>query len=80
VAGLGSHTATASGSELSFYTVVSSEAIAKVLTRSTPKLEPAAKCFQGFTVTNRCGWDSRAPKNCKSGHLFPNRRLTLRVS
>jgi hypothetical protein len=29
VAGLGSHTATASGSGLSFYTVVSSEAIAK---------------------------------------------------
>jgi hypothetical protein len=32
------------------------------------KLEPDIEGFKGFPIATRCGWDSRAPKNCKSGH------------
>jgi hypothetical protein len=47
-----------------------------VLTRSTPIQEAEAENFKGIAVVTRCGWDSRAPRNCKfgrcpSGASFP---------
>jgi hypothetical protein len=41
---------------------------AGVLTRSTRKLESAVEDSQCVAFATRCGWDSRAPKNCKLTH------------
>jgi nucleoside-diphosphate kinase len=41
------------------------------------KLEPDAGVFKGFTVATRCGWDNRAPNNCKFGHSRSAFTLTL---
>jgi hypothetical protein len=34
------------------------------------KLEPDIEGFKGFPIATRCGWGSRAPKNCKLGHCL----------
>jgi hypothetical protein len=39
------------------------------------KLEPDIEGFKGFPIATRCGWDSRAPKNCKLGHCLRTRCL-----
>jgi hypothetical protein len=35
-------------------------------------LEAAAENFKGMAVATCCGWDSRAPRNCKLGHGLEN--------
>jgi hypothetical protein len=52
---------------------------AGVLTRSTRKLGANSEDFKCLAFATRCGWDSRAPENCKLNHYRNGCQIDLRA-